>query len=83
MVSRLLKLVFAIVLCTASPAHAQQRNLSVTLAGAGNRIALVIGNDSYTRVPKLTNARADARAMVGMAVLVVSGIGLPLLAARR
>ena len=38
-----------------------QRNLTVT-AGA-QRHALVIGNDSYARIGRLDNARADARAM--------------------
>ena len=40
------------------------RTLAVkTAQGEGKRIALVIGNDSYQRVDKLKNARADARAM--------------------
>ena len=40
------------------------RTLAVKPAqGEGKRIALVIGNDSYQRVDKLKNARADARAM--------------------
>jgi tripartite-type tricarboxylate transporter receptor subunit TctC len=40
------------------------RTLGVKPAqGDGKRIALVIGNDSYQRVDKLKNARADARAM--------------------
>lgn len=32
-------------------------------AAAAGRVALVIGNDSYTYVPALKNARADAQAM--------------------
>lgn len=36
---------------------AQTRNLST------QRVALVVGNDNYTRLAKLENARADARAM--------------------
>jgi hypothetical protein len=34
-------------------------------AGAFQRLALVIGNDSYQNVNRLENARADARAMAG------------------
>ena len=41
-----------------------QRNTSTPVALANEkRVALVIGNDSYTRVPVLRNARADAQAM--------------------
>jgi uncharacterized caspase-like protein len=34
-----------------------------TRDGSAQRLALVIGNDNYTRLSKLENARADARAM--------------------
>ncbi|MFN0185181.1 MAG: caspase domain-containing protein [Aquabacterium sp.] len=36
---------------------------AASAAAAPQRLALVIGNDSYTRIPALTNARHDARAM--------------------
>lgn len=36
---------------------------AVPAAATGTRLALVIGNDTYSSVPKLANARADARAM--------------------
>lgn len=42
-------------------AASDARNLQV--GAAGNRVALVIGNDSYSGVPALRNARADARAI--------------------
>jgi formylglycine-generating enzyme required for sulfatase activity len=42
-------------------AAADARNLIVE--GRSQRLALVIGNDSYRHVPKLDNARADARAL--------------------
>ena len=42
-------------------AGAQQRTLSVS--STGSRVALVIGNDSYSRIPVLRNARTDATAM--------------------
>lgn len=65
MLQRLSVLATGLVLAlVATVANAQQRNLTaVPSAAAANRLALVIGNDSYTRVPKLGNARADARAM--------------------
>jgi len=36
---------------------------SAPLAAAQNRVALVVGNDSYQNVPSLKNARMDARAI--------------------
>ncbi len=36
------------------------------LSGVGQRRALVIGNDAYTRMPRLANAVHDARAMRGV-----------------
>jgi formylglycine-generating enzyme required for sulfatase activity/uncharacterized caspase-like protein len=50
-------LLCAVLLFNAWPAQAQ--------LPAGQRLALVIGNDSYTSITKLANARADARAMAG------------------
>lgn len=48
----------------ASPlAFGQQQNLGVGAATAGGRVALVVGNDTYTRVSPLRNARTDAKAM--------------------
>ena len=35
--------------------------LGVSSAGAGKRVALVIGNDSYKTLPDLNNARKDAQ----------------------
>ena len=46
-----------------SSAIAQERNLNVQSKTGTGRFALVIGNDSYTHVRPLDNARADARAM--------------------
>lgn len=40
-----------------------EREATKTSYRPGRRRALVIGNDNYTRVPKLEAARADARAM--------------------
>ena len=59
-------LVFLLLLAVAHSAFAREaRNLSVTQGGGtqGNRWALVIGNDSYSHVTPLKNARADARAI--------------------
>ena len=61
MVKWLFLLVFSI--CCSLVAHAQQRNLNVGATSGGSRVALVIGNDAYTRVPALRNARTDAQAM--------------------
>ena len=57
-------------------AQAQSRN-SATRSGASNRIALVIGNDSYRHISTLRNARADARA-IG-AALTNSGFSVTVL----
>ena len=61
--SQLLLLLFFSVFGLAGAAHAQQRTLSVQPASSGQRLALVIGNDAYQKIPALRNARADARAM--------------------
>lgn len=45
------------VLTVSASSFAQTRSAS------SQRLALVIGNDNYTRLTKLENARADARAM--------------------
>jgi len=60
----ILRLVLAALLLAIGSSHVfpQQRNLGVA-ATDERRVALVIGNDSYSRVKKLDNARADARAM--------------------
>jgi len=45
-------------------AHAaDERNLSLRSANASNRVALVIGNDSYHNIASLKNARNDASAV--------------------
>ena len=58
----LIGLCFALVAWAAYAPHAQaqQRNAA---GSKSNRIALVIGNDSYRHISTLRNARADARAM--------------------
>jgi len=55
-------LFFALFLLTLNPIFAQSRRL-VPLGANGKRVALVIGNDNYRNVPKLSNAVNDARAM--------------------
>lgn len=54
-----------LLLGAAVHAPAQQRNLTPVPAGGPSvqRLALVIGNDDYASVRKLSNAKADARAM--------------------
>jgi formylglycine-generating enzyme required for sulfatase activity len=42
---------------------ADSRNLGVQNSRVGNRLALVIGNDNYSSVNSLKNARADAQAI--------------------
>ena len=54
--------ILTLVLTTLALATAQNRSI-VPLGANGKRVALVIGNDAYTSLPKLTNARNDARAM--------------------
>src|SRR5690348_15939446 len=43
-------------------AAAQPRRV-VPLSGAGKRVALVVGNDSYRTLPRLSNAVRDARSV--------------------
>jgi hypothetical protein len=50
-------------LARAAQAAQAEREATKTSYRPGRRRALVIGNDNYTRVPKLEAARADARAM--------------------
>lgn len=60
----ILALMLGLLLAFSATAQSGGRTLAVKAAqGDGKRIALVIGNDSYQRVDKLKNARADARAM--------------------
>ena len=47
-------------LCLFGMPGATRAQTSIT---GGQRMALVIGNDSYTGIPALSNARTDARAM--------------------
>ncbi len=56
-------LFFVMLVLHAGLAHAQQRNLNVGATSGGTRVALVVGNDAYTRVPALRNAKSDAQAM--------------------
>jgi TRAP-type mannitol/chloroaromatic compound transport system substrate-binding protein len=55
------RILLLMVFCFAASALAQPRNPAIS--GVEQRIALVIGNDSYQHVGKLDNARADARAI--------------------
>jgi hypothetical protein len=55
-------LFFALSLLTLNPIFAQSRRI-VPLGANGKRVALVIGNDNYQSVTRLSNAVNDARAM--------------------
>lgn len=56
-------LVGLLVAVPALPQTSSRTQVVQPAKGDGKRIALVIGNDSYQRVDKLRNARADARAI--------------------
>lgn len=50
------------------PARTQERGVGIasTQAGAGDYHALVIGNNAYTKLPRLKTAEADAREVAAL-----------------
>jgi len=51
-----------LVSATAQERHAEPRR-EVRLGSSGRRVALVVGNDNYSPLPRLTNSVHDAKAM--------------------